>query len=153
MAGLNCFYVSSFLGTYLNPKCSSCLLKQVEIHPGTRVMVEKVAWAYALNANSATVFVRHLLTAVFPLETLLVSNLRGGKRGRGDARLPLDKNKLDAIYSTFSAFHVMRFASRPKFLLYFLTSDKELSLHHTNILWCQILVPVMLNTMGDAWRT
>lgn len=68
-------------------------------------MVERLAWAYALNANSASVFVRHLLTAVFPVEVLLVSNLRGNKRGRGDARLPLDKNKLDAIYSTFSGFH------------------------------------------------
>ena len=81
------------------------LSKQVEIHPGTGVMVERLAWAYALNANSASVFVRHLLTAVFPVEVLLVSNLRGNKRGRGDARLPLDKNKLDAIYSTFSAFN------------------------------------------------
>ena len=70
-------------------------------------MVEKLAWTYALNANSATVFVRHLLTAVFPLEILLVSNLRGGKRGGGDARLPLDKNKLDAIYSMFSAIYVV----------------------------------------------
>lgn len=80
-------------------------IKQVEIHPGTGVMVEKLAWAYAINANSATVFVRHLLTAVFPAETLLVSNLRGGKRGRGDARLPLDNKKLDAIYSKFSDFY------------------------------------------------
>ncbi|XP_041850661.1 uncharacterized protein LOC121645932 [Melanotaenia boesemani] len=72
---------------------------KVEIHPGTGVMIEKLAWAYACNASSATVFVRHLLTAVFPTKILLVSNLRGGKRGRGDARLPLDKNKLDAIYS------------------------------------------------------
>ncbi|XP_070827111.1 uncharacterized protein [Chaetodon trifascialis] len=74
---------------------------KVEIHPGTGVMIEKLAWAYAVNANSATVFVRHLLTAVFPMEILLVRNLRGGKRGRGDARLPLDKTKLDAIYSKF----------------------------------------------------
>ncbi|KAL0974044.1 hypothetical protein UPYG_G00214670 [Umbra pygmaea] len=72
---------------------------KVEIHPGSGVMVEKLAWAYALNANSATVFVRHLLTAVFPVEILLVSNLCGNKRGGGEARVPLDKNKLDAIYS------------------------------------------------------
>ncbi|KAG5273758.1 hypothetical protein AALO_G00155160 [Alosa alosa] len=72
---------------------------KVEIHPGTGVMIDKIAWAYALNSNSATVFVRHLLTAVFPLEILLVSNLRGTKRSGGDTRLPLDKNKLDAIYS------------------------------------------------------
>lgn len=72
---------------------------KVEIHPGTGVMVERLAWAYAMNATSATVFVRHLLTAVFPVETLLVSNLRGGKRGGLEARQPLDKQKLDAIYS------------------------------------------------------
>lgn len=80
-------------------------------------MVEKLAWAYALNANSATVFVRHLLTAVFPVEILLVSNLRGGKRGGGDARLPLDmiEDKLDAIYSMFSSFYVMCFANSPCF--------------------------------------
>lgn len=80
------------------------LSKQVEIHPGTGVMVDKLVWAYAVNANSATIFVRHLITAVFPVEILLVSNLRGSKRGGGEARLPLDKNKLDAVYSTFSAF-------------------------------------------------
>lgn len=40
-------------------------------------MVEKLAWAYATNANSSTTFVRHLLTAVFPVEILLVSNLQG----------------------------------------------------------------------------
>lgn len=79
----------------------------MEIYPGTGVMVEKLAWAYATNANSSTTFVRHLLTAVFPVEILLVSNLRGGKRGRGHARLPLDKNKLDAIYSKFLAFYGM----------------------------------------------
>ncbi|XP_038144178.1 uncharacterized protein LOC119785398 isoform X3 [Cyprinodon tularosa] len=53
-------------------------LSVVEIHPGTGVMIEKLAWAYAINANSATVFVRHLLTAVFPTETLLVQLLRSG---------------------------------------------------------------------------
>ncbi|KAK0155079.1 hypothetical protein N1851_002595 [Merluccius polli] len=72
---------------------------KVEIHPGTGVMIDKLAWAYALISNSATVFVRQLLTAVFPLEILMVSNLRGTKRSGGDPRLPLDKNKLDAIYS------------------------------------------------------
>ncbi|XP_077395476.1 uncharacterized protein LOC144031864 isoform X2 [Festucalex cinctus] len=98
---------------------------KVEIYPGTGVMIEKLSWAYALNANSATIFVRHLLTAVFPIETLLVSNLRGGKRG-GDAREPLDKIKLDAIYSTFSTFHVLCFTCRPVLLLNLFTSDKEL---------------------------
>lgn len=69
-------------------------------------MVEKLAWTYG---NSATVFVSHLRTAVLLVEILLVSNLHGGKRGRGDARLPLDKNKLDSIYSTFSTFLLLFF--------------------------------------------
>lgn len=64
MAGLICFHVSSFSDTYLNPKFSSHLLKQVEVHVGTGVMVEKLAWAYAVNANSATVFVRLHLSSV-----------------------------------------------------------------------------------------
>lgn len=78
---------------------------QVEIYPGSGVLVDKLTWAYALNSTSATVFVRHLLTAVFSLDILLVSNLRGSSKGRGDARLPLDKNKLEAIYSTFYLFN------------------------------------------------
>ncbi|XP_061567211.1 uncharacterized protein LOC133421576 [Cololabis saira] len=89
----------SSMSESVTPSLTDSQSSKVEIHPGTGVMVEKLAWTYALNANSATVFVRHLLTAVFPLEILLLSNLRGGKRGGGDARLPLDKKKLDAIYS------------------------------------------------------
>ncbi|XP_061601696.1 uncharacterized protein LOC133463926 [Cololabis saira] len=89
----------SSMSESVTPSLTDSRSSKVEIHPGTGVMVEKLAWTYALNANSATVFVRHLLTAVFPLEILLLSNLRGGKRGGGDARLPLDKKKLDAIYS------------------------------------------------------
>ncbi|KAF4115038.1 hypothetical protein G5714_002527 [Onychostoma macrolepis] len=85
--------------TSVSPSLTASQSSKVEIHPGTGVMVEKLAWAYAINANSATVFVRNLLTAVFPVEILLVSNLRGNKRGGGEARQPLDKNKLDAIYS------------------------------------------------------
>ncbi|KAM9751182.1 uncharacterized protein ACNS7B_008096 [Menidia menidia] len=91
--------VPSVSSESVTPSTRESQSSKVEIHPGTGVMIAKLAWAYAINANSATVFVRHLLTAVFPTETLLVSNLRGGKRGRGDARLPLDKNKLEAIYS------------------------------------------------------
>ncbi|XP_061563943.1 uncharacterized protein LOC133418981 [Cololabis saira] len=89
----------SSMSESVTPSLTDSQSSKVEIHPGTGVMVEKLAWTYAFNANSATVFVRHLLTAVFPLEILLLSNLRGGKRGGGDARLPLDKKKLDAIYS------------------------------------------------------
>ncbi|KAA0722333.1 hypothetical protein E1301_Tti007211 [Triplophysa tibetana] len=74
--------------TSVSPSQTASQSSKVEIHPGTGVMVEKLAWAYAINANSATVFVRHLLTAVFPVEILLVINLRGNKRGGGEARQP-----------------------------------------------------------------
>ncbi|XP_023809697.1 uncharacterized protein LOC111947331 [Oryzias latipes] len=90
---------SSSVSDTVTPSQKDSQSSKVEIYPGTGVLVEKLAWTYALNSHSATGFVRHLVTAVFPPEILLVSNLRGGKRGGGDARLPLDKHKLDAIYS------------------------------------------------------
>ncbi|KAF4114118.1 hypothetical protein G5714_004341 [Onychostoma macrolepis] len=57
-----------------------------------------LAWAVAQNANSASCFVRTLLTAVFPIDVLLVSNLRGTSRDSGPQRQALDKMKVDAIY-------------------------------------------------------
>lgn len=72
---------------------------KVEIYKGSGVMMDKLAWAYAVNANSCTTFVRQLLTAVFPPEVLLVSNLRGTNKGKGEACLPLEKTKADAIYN------------------------------------------------------
>lgn len=51
-------------------------------------MVEKLLWAYAVNASSATVFVRHQLKAVFPMGE------------GGEACLPMDKTKLDANYNS-----------------------------------------------------
>lgn len=96
--------------------------KQVEIYPGTGVMVDKLAWTYALNSNTVTVFVRHLITAVFPLDTLLVNNLWGTKRtGAGD-RLPLDKVKVNAIYSRFSATVLYN----EDVLHYYASADKSL---------------------------
>lgn len=43
------------------------LLKQVEISPGSNIFIDRLAWAVAQNANSASCFVRTLLTAVFPI--------------------------------------------------------------------------------------
>ncbi|XP_060758424.1 uncharacterized protein LOC132869085 [Neoarius graeffei] len=82
-----------------SPVASTAQPLKVEIYPGSGVFIDKLAWTYAENSNTATVFVRHLLVAVFPLETLLVSNLRGTNRGGADSRVPLDKLKVDAIYS------------------------------------------------------
>ena len=55
------------------------LSKQIEIHPATGVEVDRIKWAYAQNATSATAFVRRLLVAVFPEDVLIMSNLRGGR--------------------------------------------------------------------------
>ncbi|XP_047678103.1 uncharacterized protein LOC125146167 isoform X1 [Tachysurus fulvidraco] len=72
--------------------------EQVEISPGLNVFVDRLAWAVAQNANSASCFVRTLLTAVFPIDVLLVSNLRGTSRDSGPQCQALDKIKVDAIY-------------------------------------------------------
>lgn len=73
----------------------------MEISPGSNVFVDRLAWAVAQNANSASCFVRTLLTAVFPIDVLLVSNLRGTSRDSGPQRQALDKLKVEAIYSKF----------------------------------------------------
>ncbi len=73
----------------------------MEISPGSNVFIDRLAWAVAQNANSASCFVRTLLTAVFPIDVLLVSNLRGTSRDSGPQRQALDKMKVDAIYSKF----------------------------------------------------
>ncbi|CAG5971503.1 unnamed protein product, partial [Menidia menidia] len=67
--------VPSVSSESVTPSTIESQSSKVEIHPGTGVMIAKLAWAYAINANSATVFVRHLLTAVFPTETLLIIKL------------------------------------------------------------------------------
>ncbi|KAL1276391.1 hypothetical protein QQF64_036014 [Cirrhinus molitorella] len=71
--------------------------EQMEISPGSNVFIDRLAWAVAQNANSAFCFVRKL-TAVFPVDVLLVSNLRGTSRDSGPQRQALDKKKVDAIY-------------------------------------------------------
>ncbi|KAK7922175.1 hypothetical protein WMY93_009077 [Mugilogobius chulae] len=73
--------------------------EKVEITPGSQVYVDKLAWAVAQNANSASCFIRTLLTAVFPMDVLLVSNLRGTSRDSSKpGRQALEKTKVDAIY-------------------------------------------------------
>ncbi len=67
----------------------------------TFLFIDRLAWAVAQNANSASCFVRTLLTAVFPIDVLLVSNLRGTSRDSGPQCQALDRMKVDAIYSKF----------------------------------------------------
>lgn len=89
---------SIILGAKLLLTMGFLLLLQVEIYPGTNVFVDSLAWAVTQNCISPSTFVRNLLTAVFPLDILLVSNLRGTSRDRGTIRQPLDKLKVEAIY-------------------------------------------------------
>lgn len=70
----------------------------VEIYPGSNIFIVRLAWAVAQNANSASSFVQTFLSAVFPMDVLLVSNLRGKSRDSGDQRQALEKSKVDAIY-------------------------------------------------------
>ncbi len=64
---------------------------------GSNVFTDRLAWAVAQNANSASCFVKTLLTAVFPIDVLLVSNLRGRSRESGPQRQALDKMKVDHL--------------------------------------------------------
>ncbi|RXM37182.1 hypothetical protein EOD39_3148 [Acipenser ruthenus] len=74
----------------------------VEVYKGSNVYSEGMVWKAAIQANSATAMARTLLLGVFDMDTLLRSNLRGGKSKRAnyaDQKEGLDPLKLDAIYS------------------------------------------------------
>ncbi|XP_034148958.1 uncharacterized protein LOC117594702 isoform X2 [Esox lucius] len=78
----------------------SSIQETLEIHPGSGVYVPKnVLWS-ASHANTPTTMARMLLLGVFDIETLLKSNLRGGKSKNvspGETKEPLDRIKIDAI--------------------------------------------------------
>ncbi|CAM4579088.1 unnamed protein product [Leuciscus chuanchicus] len=72
----------------------------VEIYPGSEVFVSRSAWRAASYANTSTAMVRCLFCSVFDMETLLRSNLRGGKSKTAcgeEARDGLDSGKVKAI--------------------------------------------------------
>eukprot|EP00057_Strongylocentrotus_purpuratus_P021905 XP_011676379.1 PREDICTED: ATP-dependent RNA helicase DRS1 isoform X4 [Strongylocentrotus purpuratus] len=74
----------------------------VEIHPGSGVFVDREAWDSLNELDQPTAFARRLLPFVFSMETLLNSNLRGGKSTRDSAaepKNPLDPKRVDAIYN------------------------------------------------------
>lgn len=74
---------------------------EVEIYPGSRVFIEAEAWGQLNELDQPTAFARRLLPHVFSMETLLNSNLRGGKSTRDTAAEPkkaLDQSRVDAIY-------------------------------------------------------
>ncbi|XP_061083319.1 uncharacterized protein LOC133117861 isoform X2 [Conger conger] len=80
-------------------------VRQVEVYPGSNVFCEARAWHAAIQAPSPTAMARTLLLGVFDMDTLLHSNLRGGRSRRPtfpNHRAGLDPHKLDAIYSTLA---------------------------------------------------
>ncbi|KAJ7990623.1 hypothetical protein DPEC_G00302310 [Dallia pectoralis] len=72
---------------------------QIEVIKGSGVFCQAEAWKAARLAISATAMVRNLLLGTFDLETLLKSNLNGGKptRGDGEQLVALDQIKKAAI--------------------------------------------------------
>lgn len=72
---------------------------QIEVIKGSGVFCQAEAWRAARLATSATAMVRNLLLGTFDLETLLKSNLNGGKPTRGDWEqlVALDQIKNAAI--------------------------------------------------------
>ncbi|MFT7805972.1 uncharacterized protein LOC108942615 [Arapaima gigas] len=87
-------------------------LHQVEVYPGSSVFCEARAWHSAIKAHSPTAMARMLLLGVFDMDTLLQSNLRGGRSRRPafpNHRIGLDPHKLDAIYNaTLARFPLAR---------------------------------------------
>ncbi|MCI4382196.1 hypothetical protein PGIGA_G00260470 [Pangasianodon gigas] len=78
----------------------STIQETLEIHPGSGVCVPKNVFWSASHANSPTTMARMLLLGVFDIETLLKSNLRGGKSKNaspGETKVALDRTKIDAI--------------------------------------------------------
>ncbi|KAF4114057.1 hypothetical protein G5714_004280 [Onychostoma macrolepis] len=69
---------------------------QIEVIKGCGVFCQAEAWRAARLATSATAMVQNLLLGTFDLETLLKSNLNGGKPTRGDGE-QLDQIKKAAI--------------------------------------------------------
>nr|XP_023676930.1 uncharacterized protein LOC111848831 isoform X1 [Paramormyrops kingsleyae] len=86
--------------------------RPVEVYPGSGVFCEAQAWTSAIQAQSPTAMVRMLLLGVFDTDTLLHSNLRGGRSRRPmfpNHRVGLDPHKLEAIYNaTLARFPLAR---------------------------------------------
>ncbi|XP_072163808.1 uncharacterized protein [Diadema setosum] len=76
---------------------------QVEIHPGTGVFIDREDWEKLNELDQPTAFARRMLPYVFSMETLLNSNLRGGRSTRdtkAEPKLALDQERVDAIYKS-----------------------------------------------------
>lgn len=78
------------------------MLFQKEISKGSGVHITKELWDNAKRKNNFSCMTVALVEAVFPLNVLLTSNYAGGRSKNSNSfrKKPLDKEKLDAIYST-----------------------------------------------------
>ncbi|XP_026166018.1 uncharacterized protein LOC113132255 [Mastacembelus armatus] len=81
-------------------------VSQVEVYPGSGVLCDVRSWQAANQAHSPTAMARTLLVGVFDMNTLMNSNLRGGRSRRPafhPQRRALDPLKINAIFNAILA--------------------------------------------------
>ncbi|XP_038586188.1 uncharacterized protein LOC119911376 [Micropterus salmoides] len=81
-------------------------VNQVEVYPGSGVLCDVRSWQAANQAPSPTAMARTLLVGVFDMNTLMNSNLRGGRSRRPAfhaQRSALDPHKINAIFNAILA--------------------------------------------------
>nr|XP_046258179.1 uncharacterized protein LOC124066109 [Scatophagus argus] len=81
-------------------------VSQVEVCPGSGVLCDVRSWQAANQAQSPTAMARTLLMGVFDMNTLMNSNLRGGRSRRPafqPQRSALDPHKINAIFNAILA--------------------------------------------------
>ncbi|KAI3362877.1 hypothetical protein L3Q82_001928 [Scortum barcoo] len=81
-------------------------VSQVEVYPGSGVLCDVRSWQAANQAQSPTAMARTLLMGVFDMNTLMNSNLRGGRSRRPafhPQRSALDPHKINAIFNAILA--------------------------------------------------
>ncbi|KAK5883004.1 hypothetical protein CesoFtcFv8_021529 [Champsocephalus esox] len=77
-------------------------VRQVEVYPGSGVLCDISSWQAANQAVSPTAMARMLLMGVFDMNTLMNSNLRGGRSRRPAShsqRRALDPHRINAIFN------------------------------------------------------
>ncbi|XP_053189505.1 uncharacterized protein LOC128373237 [Scomber japonicus] len=81
-------------------------VSQVEVYPGSGVLCDVRSWQAANQAQSPTAMARTLLLGVFDMNTLMNSNLRGGRSRRPafqPQRSALNPHKINAIFNAILA--------------------------------------------------
>ncbi|XP_046885218.1 uncharacterized protein LOC124473635 [Hypomesus transpacificus] len=91
---------------------SNLHVNHIEVYPGSGVFCEIRSWHAANQTQSPTAMARTLLLGVFDMDTLMNSNLRGGRSRRPtypEQRNALDPHKINAIYNaTLARFPLAR---------------------------------------------